>query len=160
MLRDRVCAAHSVHTIYYTVGTVCLKPNRKSILNLLRNRNTPKSFALTVDRGEGSPVAFAVCDVMKCLFLSGFFVCFWQETLLKLSAESRTQDEIVYVDETTELLTKLQRPLLSDGTRRSTESTPGALAGFLTNTNHHHGGVWLQRVRSIIIRSDQITVST
>ncbi|KAE9537938.1 hypothetical protein AGLY_005910 [Aphis glycines] len=81
----------------------------------------------------------------------------YQETLLKLSAESRTEDEIVFVDETTELLTKLQRPLLSDGTRRSTESTPGALAGFLTNTNHHHGGVWLQRVRSIIIRSDQIT---
>jgi len=62
----------------------------------------------------------------------------------------------VFVDETPELLTKLQRPLLSD----RTESTPGALAGFLVNTNQHHGGAsWLQRVRSIIIRSDQITVS-
>jgi len=37
---------------------------------------TPKSFVLTVDRGEGSPVAFVVCDVMKCLFLSGFLFVF------------------------------------------------------------------------------------
>jgi len=88
---------------------------------------------------------------MKFLFL--------QETLLKLSSESRTEDEIVFVDETTELLTKLQRPLLLDGTRYATESTPGSLAEFLANTNQHHGGAWLQKVRSLIIRSDQITVS-
>ncbi|XP_022179280.1 uncharacterized protein LOC111039925 [Myzus persicae] len=81
----------------------------------------------------------------------------YQETLLKLSTESRTEDEIVFVDETTELLTKLQRPLLSRDTRYTTESTPGTLAAFLENTNQHHGGVWLQRVRSIIIRCDQIT---
>ncbi|KAL4098666.1 hypothetical protein QTP88_023218 [Uroleucon formosanum] len=81
----------------------------------------------------------------------------YQETLLKLSAESRTEDEIVFVDETTELLTKLKRPLLWDGTLYATESTPGTLAGFLANTNQHHGGAWLQRVRSIIIHSDQIT---
>ncbi|XP_026818694.1 uncharacterized protein LOC113557398 [Rhopalosiphum maidis] len=81
----------------------------------------------------------------------------YQETLLKLSAESRTEDEIVFVDETTELLTKLQRPLLSDGTGHATESTPSALVEFLSNANHHHGGVWSQRLRSIIIRSDQIT---
>jgi len=94
------------------------------------------------------------------MFILGwFFVCFRQETLLKLSAESRTEDEIVFVDETTELLTKLQRPLLSHGTRYSTESTAGALAGFLANNSQHQGGVWLQRVRSIIIHSDQITVS-
>jgi len=152
-MRSAQCTHHELYyNVYY-------KPNRKSILNLLHNHITPKSFNRR-PWGRVLLVARAARVIMKCLYILWFFVCFWQETLLKLSAESRTEDQIVFVDETTELLTKLQRPLLSDGTGYATESTPGTLAGFLANTNQHQGGAWLQRVRSIIIRSDQITVST
>lgn len=77
---------------------------------------------------------------------------------MKLAAEYRTENGTVFIDETTELLMKLQRPLSSATTSTATGKT-GGLTEFLKNDDHHSTSDWLQRVRAMIIRSDQIYVS-
>lgn len=75
--------------------------------------------------------------------------------MTKLSAEKRTENGTVFVDETTELMTKLQRPVLPP-VGPDAETIPSVLTEFLANADH--GGGWLQTARAMIIRSDQISV--
>lgn len=76
--------------------------------------------------------------------------------LTKLSAEKRTENGTAFVDETTELLTKLQRPVLPVAVPCA-ETVPSVLTEFLANGDH--GAGWSQTARAMVIRSDQISVS-
>lgn len=77
---------------------------------------------------------------------------------MKLSAESCTENGTVFVNETTELLMKVQRQVSSATTFATTGET-GGLTEFLENADHQDMSDWLQRVRTMIMRSDQIHVS-
>lgn len=83
-----------------------------------------------------------------------------QDTLAKLSDVNRTEDgTAVIVDETTDLLTRLQSPLLHSAcSARETASGCNVLSEFLTNTDCR-SDVWLPKARTTVIRCDQISVS-
>lgn len=81
-----------------------------------------------------------------------------------MSIENRTENGTVFVNETTELLAELQRPLFSaiaglsalDSTDE--EAATGRLTEFLTNVDCNSGG-WLQKARTLAIHTNQISVS-
>lgn len=82
--------------------------------------------------------------------------------MTKLSDEKRTEDgTVIIVDETTDLLTRLQSPPLSSQSAcvsRETASGRNVLSEFLANTDCRCD-VWLQKARTTVIRCDQISVS-
>lgn len=78
-----------------------------------------------------------------------------------MSVEHCTENGVVIVDETTELLAKLQKPLTASvkhDIETASGETTNALTEFLSDSDCHSGG-WLQRVWTMTIRADRISVS-
>uniref|UniRef100_A0A2S2QY77 Protein broad-minded n=1 Tax=Sipha flava TaxID=143950 RepID=A0A2S2QY77_9HEMI len=81
----------------------------------------------------------------------------YQDTLTKLYDENRAEDvDVIIVDETTELLTRLRSPPPSACGDRGTASDRNGLSEFLAATDCR-SDVWLPKARATVIRCDRIS---